>query len=343
VSHGPPFLPPELTGLEKRCQCGAVVQPDLWTPLKEPQPEPPVYPYGTHGERGAWFRVPVANCGNCGEQLLFPIDYKALEYELFLFGDEAERTFKGYDLHSYSLVGGTSGPRDHMRQTLRKLKAEWVPWREPDSWRIHATEMMSGQKRLRHPVYKHMKKDSVLELFRQCAAILKSIDEYKWASHITALYRVPSTRKERKQHWKHAKALAHNALLSDMIHRATSQRLRPVFTLDATKPIKHYPHIERWSYESFRNSQYYLAHAFLTHANEIQPPKFVEPGSDPCLELADVHAYFAARTIEKRAKGHEAEIALPEFGKIRYMAIVNENRFEYHVGEDIPSTFYPSS
>jgi hypothetical protein len=111
--------------------------------------------------------------------------------------------------------------------------------------------------------------------------------------------------------------------------------------LDASKEIKNDPHIESWSYDTHNESKHFLANAFLTHGNDIMAPTIVKPGSHPCLELADVHAYFLARSLEKRLSKQDVEIPLSDFGTFSYIIMQDDNSMECERGDEIPDKYLP--
>lgn len=320
--------------------CGNEVRPDLWKESKEPFV--PVYPKGTKGEKGAWIQVNVIVSCSCGEKIDFDLNFKKLGSPIFFYGDDADRSINEYHLHSYSLIGGTDGPIRDISNQLYKLKEKYIPSFDPKEWRIHTTKMLNGRKRIVNEVYKNFTRENVVQFFNECADILKQNEKYTWNMHVTAVIRAGKNKKERNKFSNHAKIAAHHALLSYCIYKTTNQELRPVFTLDASKPVKQYPHIESWSYDSHLGSRNYLAYAFISHSNDIAAPTFVSPGSHPCLELADVHAYFAANSMFRKAKGQSPDITLKNFGKFCYITVNNDSRFEHLTGEDIPSSYYPT-
>lgn len=337
---GPPFLPEEISDINANCpKCEAIVYPNFWEKFDDPFT--PIYPNGTKGESGAWIRTgSVSKCA-CGEIVSFPITFKKLEYPLFFYGDDADRLLGDYSLHSYSLIGGTSGPIQDISEDLIKLKRKYVPTFEPENWRIHVTEMLNSRKRVVHPVYKSFSRDSLHQFFLECAEILNTKGQMTWNQHVTAVIKTPKSKKEKKTYFNEAKHVAHNALLSFAIYSATKKNLRPVFTFDACKPIKSYPHIEGWSFDTYSNSRCYIAHAYFTHSNDIAAPIFSQPGSHPCLELADVHAYFAARSMFERYQGSEPQLPLSKFGTFRYIAVKDGGRVEFNTGLDIPVSYHP--
>jgi hypothetical protein len=340
MGSGPPFLPKEISEIRTVCQkCGSNVHPNFWEEFDSPFT--PVYPKGTKGEKGAWIRVSCVSSCQCGNKVDFSINHKKLEHPLFFYGDDADRALGEYSLHSYSLIGGTSGPIEDMGKELASLKRKFVPGSDPDSWRVHVTEMMNSRKRIIHPIYKNFNRESLNCFFTGCAEILSSRDNLTWNLHVTAVVKTPKAKKEKTKQLNEAKLVAHNALTSYAIHMATKQSLRPMFTFDASKPVKKYPHIEGWSYNSYSASRRYLAHVYLTHSNDIRPPEFAEPGSHPCLELADIHTYFAARSIYEKNQGKVPSFPLTNFGVFRYITVKHGGRFEFHTGSDIPNGYYP--
>ena len=337
----PPFLPEGIAEIHAPCpRCGAIVRPNLWQECDSSFS--PVYPKDTLGEKGAWIQTSATSFCKCGHRVDFPIEFKKLHHPIYFFGDDADRQLGQFSLHSYSLIGATSGPTEEMGLKLKELKQRYVTTFDPESWRVHTTEMLNGRKRVVHPVYKNFTKESLDSFFLECAHILKERENMTWNQHVTAIYRAPPQKKERFKVGSQVKSCAHNALVSYAIHKATAQHLRPLFTFDATKPVKSYPHIEAWSYDTYSGSRRYLAHAYLTHSNDIHAPSLVVPGSHPCLELADVHAYFAARSIFQRYSGKLPELSLTEFGRFCYIAVAGGERIEFRVGDDIPPQFHPT-
>ncbi|MER8575159.1 hypothetical protein NKH19_24255 [Mesorhizobium sp. M1338] len=327
MSTQPPFLPQKIADLAEICgNCGTIVRPDLWT--RHEEPFIPIYPDGTKGEKGAWFQQTTEQECSCGSKISFNLNPKPFEHHVFFYGDDAERQVGPYDQHAYSFIGATSGPLQDIDRELAALKVKYVPDRDPKEWRIHTTEMMDPKKRILKSPYKNFEYSEVIDFFSSCADILRAREPYLWNAHIFGFLKTPSDRRIRGKALKEAKIISHIAILSNLIYMATSQSLLPIFTMDASKPVKNYPHIEGWSYDSFLGSKNFLAHAFLAHGQDIPAPSFLPPGSHPCLELADVHAFFAARDAFCRALGKAPELPLEKFGKFTYLAMIDGNRVE---------------
>lgn len=277
----------------------------------------------------------------CGAGAEFDLHAKNLKYRIYFFGDDAGRDVGSHNYQSYSLLGGSLKAIDDMRTAVQNIKSTYVPGRDPSSWRIHTKDIVNGYSRVAHPVYREIAADRVIPFFSDCADIIAKGAEYGWHSHISGFYKVPKLKKERRRVERVVKETMHLALLSFCIYRATENECYTIFTFDATKPVKKYPHIEGWSQNSYLGSQLYLAHAFLTHSNNIPHPKFVEPGSDPLLELADVHAFFSANDIWKRVKGERSEIHPERFGKVKYLVVTDGNHMEQVETCGLPDRFIP--
>jgi hypothetical protein len=316
--NGPPFLPEALAEIEVTCdQCGRGVRPNFWQEFEEPFT--PIYPDGTSGEKGSWRQTDAIVDCSCGGKATISLDPTRLGHGVFFFGDEADRSIDPWSFHFYTLIGGTSGVINEISHAVLDIKARYVPDLNPDEWRIHATEMLNARKRITHRAYRQFDRSKLLSFFEECAGILKKRENMTWNSHIFAGVEQPDTRKGRKLVTQELRRTCHLMLLSSQIYRACAQSLRPMFTLERTKPTLKSNHREAWSWEPFLGSKNYLAYAFLTRSNEISPPKFAEPGSHACLELADLHAYFAGQALHRHYMGAEPDIELKRFGRFQYM------------------------
>ncbi|WP_417317132.1 hypothetical protein [Emcibacter sp.] len=337
----PPFLPEEIANIHKLCDsCGKIVRPNFWSEFDGPFI--PIYPDGTKGEKGAFIQISATTSCGCGAKTSFDIEAKRLKHFIHFYGDEAERQVRNYDLLVYSLIGGTSGQIQQIEEDVRALKCEVLPDIDPESWRIHTTEMMDSKKRIQHGVYKHISSKKIIPFFEGCTNIFRKNEEFSWNICSIGFLKSPSNKRKRRTYLKDGRITVHQALLSYAIHRSTKKELRPMFTLDASRPIINDPHLEGWSYDTYNGSRCFLANAFLSHSNDINAPNFVAPGSHPCLELADVHAYFAARNLAKRTTKQRAEISLKEFGKFSYLIMLDNNSMDYLTGDDIPNKYIPS-
>jgi len=337
---GPPFLSDEILSKFIDCpECGARLQPDYWKRFDEPFG--PVELKPQDGQRMFAVQTSFTLTCECGAKADFPLDPKTLEHPIYFFGDDADRPLKDYYLHSYSLIGGTSGPIRDLSNQLEELKQKFVPDVDPRDWRIHATKMMSGIHRVQNAIYKRFDLPSVHQFFEECANILSKNDKYTWNMHITAAVKKERDQKAQRKIEKLVKATAHKALLSSCIYQATEKNLYPQFTLDASKKIQSFPHIESWSFDTHHDSQFYLGYELLTHGNSIEPPELVHPGSHPCLELADVHAFFAANWMFKTSRGERPLMDINKFGRFQYRMLRDGNRCDHHSGTEIPRRFFP--
>ncbi|MBM7050352.1 MULTISPECIES: hypothetical protein [Rhizobium] len=339
-SQSPPFLPEEIAQMSAECLCGERIFPALFD--RHEEPFEPIVPYGQDGSKGAWVQQATeVNC-QCGRSVQFPLNPVTPAGSVEFFGDEADRELGNYFFQGYSLVGGTSGQIVDLAKGLAEVKANWVSGVKPESWTIHTKDLIDGRQRRQHPIYKQISEDRVFPFLQACANVLRDHDEFAWNHYVFSICKHSSDKRERQRELKAVKIANHQALLSMAIYRATAQGLRPRFNFEAIREIKAFPHIEGWSQDSYLGSRHYLAHALLSHGTFVPAPIFVNPRSHPCLELADIHAFFAARTVFKRFRGSVPEIGLPQFGRFVYHALVSPDRAIRAGDDDIDSSLIPT-
>lgn len=315
---------------------------NLWSYHEEPFG--PIYPNESpDGSKGMWQPLSVSEKCRCGQLVEFPINSKRLEHNLFLYGDEADRPpHNGYEIICYSLISGTSGLIAQISDEVRALKSKFVPMVDPNNWRIHCTDMKNARKRFQNRYLKTKSKTEIDKFLLDCARILQDAEYYSWNSAIFGFRKTKPIKRDDKKSRRDGKQLAVHALFSANIYRATKQKLRPVFTLDATKPTSKIANKEAWASNPILGSRHYAAHEFLTHGNHIHEPSLVMPGSNPCLELADVHAYHLARELDRRSKRLPVELELSNFGKFYYMEMKTNHRVEFFIDSSIPTNKVPN-
>jgi hypothetical protein len=257
------------------------------------------------------------------------------------YGDEAERLTNQFKIECYSFVGGTSGVIDDLTKALNSAKSSLLPGTDPGNWTIHSTKLANARERMRSSMFQSLSKTRVHEFFCECAQILKSAEKLSWNLAMFGTRKRLEDRATESRARKEARIEMHIALLSFAIYKTTAQKLRPQFFLDATKGVQNYPHIEGWSRDTFLGSRHYLSHEILAHGNDIEPPKFLKPGSHPMLELADVHAFHFAGNLLKKVRGEANEIPLSNFGKFLYIAMINHGRVEFISSDDVSDKYIP--
>ncbi|MFN4024587.1 MAG: hypothetical protein ACK4MQ_07135 [Hyphomonas sp.] len=335
----PPFLPAELADAHVSCSaCNRIVRPDIWERFD--QPFGPVYPDPPDPSGGFWQRLSISmNCA-CGHTVEFEIKPTKLTHVVHFFGDEAERDTPNWIIECYCLIGGTSGTVGQIERSFQAAKANLLPSIDPERWRVHLKDIFPGNARIKHPRFSQLSQAQVMKFVEEVASVIKEADQFTWNTVVFGFREKPS-KSEAKKSRKDAMSVMHLALLSSAIFRTTAQGLKPKFTLDAQKTIRQLPHIEGWSRETFLGSRHYLASELLTHGNEIDPPEFAYPGSLIGLEIADFFAYFVARNLLHKHQSKETELPLTKLGRCYYMAMIDANKVDYFVGEDIVPKYIP--
>ncbi len=337
----PPFLPEEIARMSADCACGEKVAPALFE--RHVDPFEPIIPAGQDGSTGAWVQTATTVTCKCGRKIDFPLNPVTPTGNIEFFGDEADRELGSYYCQGYSLIGGTSGYIASVAQGLAEVKANWVPGVDPKNWTIHTKDLLDGRQRRQHPVYKQLSEDRVFPFLKACANVLRDNQEFAWNIYVFSTCEYSRDKRERQRGIKEVKIANHQALLSMAIYRATAQGLRPRFNLEAVKEIKAFPHIEGWSQDSYLGSRHYLAHTLISHGTFVPAPTFVNPRSHPCLELADIHAFFVGRAAFKHFHGGDLEVALPEFGRFSYHALIAADRAIPAGDTDIDRSLIPTT
>lgn len=319
--------------------CRTLTKPDFWKRHEEPFEWIPSTHANANG--GSWRQVAVSVPCTCGVINNLSLKIADLQTNIYFFGDEAfrgdepDKLFVGV----YSLIGSTNGPVKEIEDQLRQVKKDIAPKKEPDSWTIHAAQMVSGHQRLKHPQYRDFGRDAVEILFAKCAGLISQLGAWGWNRCITTVYQIGNHPKdERKKIRRSLNRGLFLGLVGETIHGATAQNLYPHLTFDAQSSSAPALGEEGWANAAFYGSRHYLGHLFITHSNDVLPPKFVRPGSQPLLELADVHAFHVARTIWQRAHGQEPDRGIQQFGEFRYLSFRGD-RMLTHVGTDLPTSF----
>ena len=88
---------------------------------------------------------------------------------------------------------------------------------------------------------------------------------------------------------------------------------------DADRPVSGEYAIQSWATDSFGGLQRTLLYPFLAKGIPIPEPRFVRPGSHPCLELADFVSFVVARYLWQLHQGKEIEFQPARLGKVFYM------------------------
>jgi hypothetical protein len=254
---------------------------------------------------------------------------------VYLFGDEANRSHAGQEVFTYSLVGAGAYYIADIVEKITRFKTKWEPARDPKSWRMHMREAWSGDGRLEHPVYHNW---DFVKVMRYIEDILGIIDELQKP---LLIYNVTVAGTE---HVSQLRDTAYTALLMSTIDRLTSQGGEPHFVFDAERVCGEGVAIAGWADRLLDVKQRTLLYAFLARGQVVPDPRFVEPGSHPCLELADFISFWIARYHLRKWQGKESEVATERLGRINYLGMTKNGNFYSVQQKGFPwDAFYLSS
>lgn len=251
----------------------------------------------------------MVRCPKCGSQTLVKFPKRSKRGEVMLFGDEAARGDMG--IYTYSLLGASRDLLPQIEQEILKFKQAIAPTVTPDSWRLHMTEMLSGQQRRNHPIFNRWSRDNVVAvvtgLFDLFARLAK--DLFIFNISLDGLTNTPTELRD----------VAYISLVAELVDGFTEKGFQPHILFDADRPVAADHVIQGWARESFEGFQKMLLYPFLAKGIQIPEPKFVQPGSHPCLELADFVSFIIARYLWLLRKGKEVEFDPARLGKVFYM------------------------
>lgn len=301
--------------------CGQSNKPS-WTALTQ-TPFVPVKPNDTPAnDPGRWvIEGHYSPCGRCGQRTAYiDIPTKKLKAKVFLYGDDAERFCKDPPRYvfMYSLIGASAPVLPRLSEAVREVKKCLIPSKDPQTWKLHMKVLTSGQKRESDPLLSNINREQINCAVGALFEILNSSREL-WIYNLSMLGAKSSATKHD----------AYTALLALAIDEITNQGGGPVVRLDSEKSSPADKIIHGWAREIFNNSQRSLLYAFLAKGIEIPEPEFVQPGSHPCLELADFISYIVARYYHCRWNNLPLEWDPQKLGKVTYAGFENSGDLRY--------------
>ncbi|WP_066376117.1 DUF3800 domain-containing protein [Anabaena sp. CA = ATCC 33047] len=337
-------LPANIAAFRLECpECSKQFSPN-WFRLSN-EPHIPIKP-NDHDGPGRWIPIKTYEiCPFCEEAVPLELPVVKMQSKVMLFGDEAYREEQGKLIFTYSLVGADFKVIAQIEDSLRELKSKLCPSKSPDSWAFHMKELWSGEHRKKHRVFSDWDFEKVRFAVQGLFQLIQNHAEYLF------MYNIALTVKGSMKGFKSKPALerpqdnAYILLITYVINELTTKKAQPVLQFDAEKQTKAAQVIQGWAREAFLGSQHCLLYPFLAKGIEIPEPIFVQPASQPCLELADFISYIVARFYLKKWQGKEIEEVLDtrNFGKVMYLGFDKTNDLVFHRTESYPwELFYES-
>ena len=316
----PPYLPEAMLALTASCQgCGQKIKPNLW----EKRQDPFIPIKANDDEKGRWHQTGVYIECTCGSRALLDIEYVKPRYKAFFFGDEAYREIGKNLIIVYSCMGATGNFVEECSAKLRDLKGALVPTLSPDAWKVHVTQLRAADKRLLNRHFSGITRGKYIDFMRGCSELIGQLSRVGYCVCGIATYGIGNhEKKERKKVRGAIERDVFLGVIGDIIFNTTRQGILPSFTFDAQSVRGIERGVEPWAENSYQFSRHFLGHLLLTHSNEVEVPKFVRPGSHAFLELADVHAFYAARYLSNIIQNKtEDEVDMASFGRFQYLRI----------------------
>lgn len=313
-------LPESLSRITTTCPtCKAVSSPDWFK--KHEIPMVPVKPkFETKGVPYTgpkrWVMQSVSQeCPRCKANIQIDLPKHKMRARGSLFGDDAEREYKGRKIYIYSFVGADQSLLPAFEEKVRTLKQSLLPAIPPGSWKIHMKDMWAGNSRVKHPVYRSLAFEAVENFVDQLLILIKESNLF--------IYNIalPSAQRNFKGLSKPTllKNEAYIMLVLNAIDEWTEMNAQPSIYFDSEKDSQANEIIHGWARDAFHGSQHCLLYGFLSKGIEIPEPKFVPPASYPGLEVADFVSFTIARFYNRKWEGKEIEIDPARMGLVTFL------------------------
>ncbi len=234
---------------------------------------------------------------------------RAKREEVQFYGDEAARQDQG--IYTYSLLGADRRLMPEIEAQIIEFKKTIAPSVAPDSWRLHMTEAWSGQQRRHHAVFSQWSQNDVVALVNGLFDLFARLSKDLFIFNISLVYRSLAESELRD--------VAYISQVAELIDGFTEKGFQPHLFFDADRPVDAEYVIQGWARECFGGLQSMLLYPFLAKGIAIPEPKFVKPGSHPCLELADFVSFVVARFLLRRLENKSIEFDPSRLGKVFYM------------------------
>ncbi len=310
--HDLEYLPLDLVGKTVACQaCGASLAIPWTTQRVHNDPVMPLDFDPIHNKK-MWVQISEGiPCSACGETVMIHFPRMGVKGKLLLFGDEAYRDSipPGTFIWTYTLVGASPVVIKKTNQAVRELKIRLCPSLMPEQWRFHMVDLVN--KPQGHPVFAHWAMNKRVAAVQALGELMLELNNELFVFNLSATHQLGVRTLEA------ARAFSFVHLIMKLIDENTSMGLQPNFVFDQDDSFKT---ASRFYLENRNTFQF----AFLSRCITIPDPQFVQPGSQPCLELADFVSYVIARFHSRTWQKKNIDINPACFGKAFYFGFVND-------------------
>lgn len=312
-------LPENLSGIRVTCpSCGTLSFPD-WFKKHEMSMAPVKPRFETNGVEYTgpkrWILHCISQkCSNCEADIIIKLPVNKMRAKGSLFGDDAQREYKGKRVYIYSLVGADQSLLPQFEMKVKALKQSLLPSISAESWKIHMKEMWAGNSRSKHRIFHSLAFRDITHFADELLALTKKSNIF--------IYNIALTTGQGSSVGASQDALRNEAyimLVMNAIDEWTTKNAQPHIFFDSEKDSKANEIIHGWARDTFKGSQYSLLYGFLSKGIEIPEPKFVPPASFPGLEVADFVSFTIARYYHRRWEGKDIEIDPAQMGITTYL------------------------
>jgi hypothetical protein len=313
------FLPDEIIHAKQICKsCGQ----EYNVPIKKDFPNSlaPVIPKDFHPKTNNKFwqlqslEIP---CPLCGERTMCELPTRKKKAKVLLYGDDASREVNDDYVYCYSLVGGSHPFVMEASENLRSLKMSY----SPNDWTLHMKDIVSGNQRSKHSIFKEWHKEKVDQLICDLFTLLERSSNDLFIFNVSFSSRNSLPDEDLKRD-------CYISLIADLIYGFTQSGFTPVLHFDSEKEFKGIePVIHGWARDAFLGPQRSLLYSFLSHGLPVPEPVFVKPASHPCLELADFVSYIIARNHYCHLNKLVCEYPTEKLGKVFYSWLRRDHNY----------------
>lgn len=334
----PPLIPKHLLGAEYTCSsCKRRNQID-WT---KPQPFPKQPIVLTLGE-GHLVPTSITQVCLCGNYNHVPIPTKNIESSWGLFGDEAERIFSEGELpgeprkaHFFTMTLASMHQNGALRfqRRLNRLKKSVRPDWEPDTWKLHMTEIWSVPPNTKG--FALGSKAEKIRFIRAVANLLRKSRPDLFTMNVSSCRVLTGNESWNKLVKANKQEVFATALMSSLQTMGDNNK-SVYWSFDHSVPPEKRTGSEGWAEEVFLGLQYSPVFTWLSAGNLVQPPRFRVPGSHYLLEVADALSFLVARDFDQRVKGRHSDFPSSLTGLGIYQAFDAKGDLSFQWGQGLP-------
>lgn len=257
-------------------------------------------------------------CPSCGGNAIFKIPVKACTRNIDIFGDEAKRIVNGKTVFVYSFISfsGSSDRKLEFEKRFLEIKSSFTSVAPPESWVLHMTELLSGNKRKESELFSTLDRKDVLLNLNKLLELIKEFNEsYEINLYSAVGIYLGETLKKHEE--VTAKEAVYTSCLMRVIKETTDHGIAPKFYFERTGS-------DGWAKTLFDGGRMTLVWPWVTNGIPVMSPKFVEPEFSLYLEIADIVSYILGRylfCLGKRVEGQDShpDINPCKLGLVRYV------------------------